>query len=197
MYQSVPACSAVCPACLLVAIERREASRMLGWLVQTYPCHVGLLLMSTTRRRADNRQTATRNFHKSTLSTIFIVAYPQSERMRVSTLILLATIPPCALAFAAPSSIARHGLNNKPATFLAGFEKGATNIARKERFTFRNTASTTVHSLSQGDDDADDAEIKKVKSKLTREFFTIACPAFIQLAAEPLASLVDTAYLGR
>jgi putative MATE family efflux protein len=35
------------------------------------------------------------------------------------------------------------------------------------------------------------------KRQLTREFFTIALPAFIQLAAEPLAGLVDTAYLGR
>jgi len=33
--------------------------------------------------------------------------------------------------------------------------------------------------------------------QLTKEFFTIALPAFIQLTAEPLASLVDTAYLGR
>jgi len=33
--------------------------------------------------------------------------------------------------------------------------------------------------------------------RLTREFFAIALPAFIQLAAEPLAGLVDTAYLGR
>jgi len=40
-------------------------------------------------------------------------------------------------------------------------------------------------------------EVKKVKSRLTKEFFNIGVPAFLQLAAEPLASLVDTAYLGR
>jgi len=34
-------------------------------------------------------------------------------------------------------------------------------------------------------------------SKLTREFVQIASPALLQLAAEPLAGLVDTAYLGR
>lgn len=39
--------------------------------------------------------------------------------------------------------------------------------------------------------------IETQKRQLTREFFTIALPAFIQLAAEPLAGLVDTAYLGR
>ena len=32
--------------------------------------------------------------------------------------------------------------------------------------------------------------------RLNREFFSIGFPAFIQLAAEPLAALVDTAYLG-
>ena len=40
-------------------------------------------------------------------------------------------------------------------------------------------------------------ESHKQKKKLTREFFNIAVPAFFQLAAEPLAGLVDTAYLGR
>ena len=44
---------------------------------------------------------------------------------------------------------------------------------------------------------SDMEELKKSKARLIREFFTIAAPAFIQLAAEPLAGLVDTAYLGR
>ena len=39
--------------------------------------------------------------------------------------------------------------------------------------------------------------MKRQKRILTKEFFTIALPAFVQLAAEPLAGLVDTAYLGR
>lgn len=48
-------------------------------------------------------------------------------------------------------------------------------------------------------DDEDDTEVllKNQKRKLTLEFFSIAAPAFVQLAAEPLAGLVDTAYLGR
>jgi putative MATE family efflux protein len=51
---------------------------------------------------------------------------------------------------------------------------------------------------SSSDDDEDEEQcIKEVKSKLTNEFFNIGFPAFVQLAAEPLASLVDTAYLGR
>lgn len=40
-------------------------------------------------------------------------------------------------------------------------------------------------------------EKKDIKSKLNKEFVSIAFPALIQLAAEPLAGLVDTAYLGR
>lgn len=40
-------------------------------------------------------------------------------------------------------------------------------------------------------------DVAPQKRRLTREFFAIAFPAFLQLAAEPLAGLVDTAYLGR
>lgn len=43
----------------------------------------------------------------------------------------------------------------------------------------------------------DDEDIGRLKRKLTREGLAIALPALIQLAAEPLASIVDTAYLGR
>jgi putative MATE family efflux protein len=53
---------------------------------------------------------------------------------------------------------------------------------------------------NQDDDDADDddeKQLKYLKRELTRQFFSIGFPAFIQLAAEPLAALVDTAYLGR
>jgi putative MATE family efflux protein len=64
---------------------------------------------------------------------------------------------------------------------------------------FKNVPSTLLRSskaaIILGEEDKN--EIQNVKKKLTREFFTIALPAFIQLAAEPLASLVDTAYLGR
>ena len=42
-----------------------------------------------------------------------------------------------------------------------------------------------------------DKEVLALKKKLSREFLSIGLPAFVQLAAEPLASLVDTAYLGR
>ena len=49
---------------------------------------------------------------------------------------------------------------------------------------------------TSSDDDNDVLEVTK-KRQLTKEFVKIGGPALIQLAAEPLASLVDTAYLGR
>ena len=61
-----------------------------------------------------------------------------------------------------------------------------------EKRNFKNYATS---SSSSTNDELE--ETKNVKSKLTKEFFMIGFPAFVQLAAEPLASLVDTAYLGR
>jgi putative MATE family efflux protein len=43
----------------------------------------------------------------------------------------------------------------------------------------------------------DGEDVGKLKRNLSKEFISIGGPALIQLAAEPLASLVDTAYLGR
>jgi len=58
----------------------------------------------------------------------------------------------------------------------------------------RHAAST---SSAAADDEAEEEQVQHLKGKLTKEFLTIGAPAFVQLAAEPLASLVDTAYLGR
>lgn len=55
------------------------------------------------------------------------------------------------------------------------------------------------HAFAATRDDIDDEEedVPVLKRRLSKEFVTIAGPALVQLAAEPLASLVDTAYLGR
>jgi putative MATE family efflux protein len=46
--------------------------------------------------------------------------------------------------------------------------------------------------------ETDDSKLSPtIKRKLKKEFLNIGVPALIQLAAEPLAALVDTAYLGR
>ena len=46
-------------------------------------------------------------------------------------------------------------------------------------------------------EESEDEQVQNLKGKLTKDFLKIGAPAFAQLAAEPLASLVDTAYLGR
>jgi putative MATE family efflux protein len=56
--------------------------------------------------------------------------------------------------------------------------------------------SKTATTLEDEDDD-EGSRLAKLKRRLTLEFVNIGGPALIQLAAEPLASLVDTAYLGR
>ena len=55
----------------------------------------------------------------------------------------------------------------------------------------------TLRSNTHAVEDASADETVALKKSLRRDFLTIAVPAFIQLTAEPLASLVDTAYLGR
>ncbi|CAJ1930502.1 unnamed protein product [Cylindrotheca closterium] len=55
---------------------------------------------------------------------------------------------------------------------------------------------TTAVDVTEGQPD-DNEDIGSLKKGLTKEFFSIGIPAFVQLAAEPLAALVDTAYLGR
>lgn len=75
------------------------------------------------------------------------------------------------------------------------------NVVLSKKHHHVETGSNIRSSLlmsSASSDEADlEAESQQQKNKLTREFFTIAIPAFFQLAAEPLAGLVDTAYLGR
>jgi putative MATE family efflux protein len=59
-------------------------------------------------------------------------------------------------------------------------------------------AGAALPSARDKDKDSDGkSNLPKLKRALTTEFLKIGGPAFIQLAAEPLAALVDTAYLGR
>ena len=72
-------------------------------------------------------------------------------------------------------------------------------IHNTKKSPFRLFTQNNDQSSSDADNNNEDTEaiIKTQKRKLTREFFSIGIPAFVQLAAEPLAGLVDTAYLGR
>jgi putative MATE family efflux protein len=58
----------------------------------------------------------------------------------------------------------------------------------------RNNIPSTA---TKEEEDDEGGRLRKLKRRLTVEFVNIGGPALIQLAAEPLASLVDTAYLGR
>ena len=53
---------------------------------------------------------------------------------------------------------------------------------------------TDVTSRNGSISDDRDVNLPQLKNKLTREFFSIGFPAFIQLAAEPLAALVVCRY---
>ena len=59
----------------------------------------------------------------------------------------------------------------------------------------RRCSSNPAVALDSNEDDPDSL-VNQCRG-LTKEFLAIGAPALIQLAAEPLASLVDTAYLGR
>jgi Na+-driven multidrug efflux pump len=65
---------------------------------------------------------------------------------------------------------------------------------------------STTSFVEEADDDEEEesssltlsqGEKLSLRKKLNHNFMTIAAPAFVQLTSEPLASLVDTAYLGR
>ena len=66
------------------------------------------------------------------------------------------------------------------------------------RIILTTSASSINNTGGKEDDDSTNRQqLAKKKKRLTREFLLIGGPALIQLAAEPLAALVDTAYLGR
>lgn len=77
------------------------------------------------------------------------------------------------------------------------------NFGRRNAFTLprggftRRFSSDDLNDISEDSTSEEETIVQQQKRKLSLEFFTIAIPAFVQLAAEPLAGLVDTAYLGR
>mmetsp|Transcript_254 Transcript_254/g.615 ORF Transcript_254/g.615 Transcript_254/m.615 type:complete len:558 (-) Transcript_254:2026-3699(-) len=105
-------------------------------------------------------------------------------RSSLSVLLLLALLSPHG----------HHSVNGF--SLLRQSQVRTVNSARNNRSTASSqlwmTSETSSDAESKGEDN-----LPNLKNKLTREFFSIGFPAFIQLAAEPLAALVDTAYLGR
>ena len=70
-------------------------------------------------------------------------------------------------------------------------------VASQNQHKIRGGAIARHAAAGAADDESEEEQVQNLKGKLTKEFLTIGAPAFVQLAAEPLASLVDTAYLGR
>ncbi len=98
------------------------------------------------------------------------------------------------LSASSSSQSTNQHLEQNKSQLLFNVVRGGGRRKRKQsnRLTQKHASATT-----SVNGDNDEFEANQVKNKLTKEFFTIALPAFVQLAAEPLASLVDTAYLGR
>ena len=71
----------------------------------------------------------------------------------------------------------------------------ATTYSEEEEDNDQNPSDGGVSSSSSSSLSSSSLSIKK--RRLTQEFLRIGGPALIQLAAEPLAGLVDSAYLGR
>lgn len=118
--------------------------------------------------------------------------------MRYSSCVIFLAVVGVGRGFTVPSSIQNTVLKSRSLNVLTRLGNGGS-IAKGKRAILRNSPSVSLDTSSSGGDGGggDGDEIKATKSKLTKDFFSIALPAFIQLAAEPLASLVDTAYLGR
>jgi putative MATE family efflux protein len=92
-------------------------------------------------------------------------------------------------------------------SFGVGFQGRSATILINASFSHRARGAEVLRSKhplwaassheNVGEMGSNEQNLSKIKKKLTLEFFSIGVPAFIQLAAEPLAALVDTAYLGR
>lgn len=80
-------------------------------------------------------------------------------------------------------------IHRLPATMIRKFPH--------QRSSTRTTSSRSASQLDGADNDDLDENVAILKRSLSKEFLAIGIPALVQLAAEPLASLVDTAYLGR
>jgi len=92
--------------------------------------------------------------------------------------------------------ISVNGLSLSQPSHICTRKIGNKSHSSISRLWMTSATSSNVPSSDNNDNEGDD-NLPKLKNKLTREFFSIGFPAFIQLTAEPLAALVDTAYLGR
>jgi putative MATE family efflux protein len=89
----------------------------------------------------------------------------------------------------------------RPKSCPTSFRTARTNnhqiCGSSSRLLFLESSLSMSANIDQSSKEEEEEDIPALKKSLTKEFFGIGFPAFIQLAAEPLAALVDTFYLGR
>ena len=127
-------------------------------------------------------------------------------RLLVALVLALASSPSCSLSLltSRPScsqslSLCKGNISNRSPL------QGPDESRRPQRVATWNLHSlqaSTTSSIDFKDSEEPSFVLSReektaIRTKLSKQFFAIAAPAFIQLTAEPLASLVDTAYLGR
>ena len=132
----------------------------------------------------------------------------RNEALFLPVLLLIAAVPVVSLT--GPSTGQATGQLPGQSSGQSPIHPGKTPIARRRQRIISyqrllpprspghhrlcQTATSTIYS---DDGDGADEDVPQLKRRLSREFLRIGIPALIQLAAEPLAALVDTAYLGR
>ena len=118
----------------------------------------------------------------------------------VSVLVVIGTSTTI-FGFQPSSSLTFHRLPVDRSSFFCIRNSIIPQRRRRNRRTHNSKKLTILRSDNTGkvvsEDTEDDDSIQDQKRALSKEFLSIGIPAFIQLAAEPLAALVDTAYLGR
>lgn len=103
-----------------------------------------------------------------------------------------------ATAFLPPVSSAKTLISTCTRTIAVATTPTIHHGARRFRQHDLACKEFTLWAEASAEQDSDEGqEFKRIKRKLSKEFLSIGLPAFVQLLAEPLASLVDTAYLGR
>ena len=73
----------------------------------------------------------------------------------------------------------------------------APSASLRHRPSKQHFSSLILYQTAAISAESENDNLPVLKRKLTKEFLNIGGPALIQLAAEPIAALVDTAYLGR
>jgi len=155
--------------------------------------------------------------------TVLIVSTgPVSQKMRkrsswfIATTVMIMMMNIATTSTRIPTSLHHVGMINAHRPLLMTFQKPSslpTTRSRRLAFPFRRPSSTSPTSNEGSSPQQSTLPPEPLPTWITKltggakpgdwkraldlEFLAIAAPAFVQFTAEPLAGLVDTAYLGR